>query len=1087
MALKLVLKWKNPDASADVNLRFKDVFNKGFVTGGTLTPAGGTLEVDVSPFTLVTFDGAVVTSDAVATLPVVDGVLNYLVCRARWRQGLAPTLSIQSLAESAYLADSELDWLHVVGTVDLTLGGPYAAPPASSVSYDLRDVVDPQGRTSWRTPVDTFASLPTGSPNSNRDGDVRLVLDTGSFYFWSDTLGIWDVFDEASVNVHRDQEHSNGVTGMSVLTTLEPNVSGTDLTVAAVPAGSGYTVNGRFLTLPVSTTTITAASVGASRGMIQVGIDELGAVSSSYRVIKSADTLDISYARFIDMSDGHAAGTYTLLFDVATTTLQWAGGVPVSAATGQTIRLRDNAGTQWVDVELNGAAPGGTVSDNYDVNATLKDDDHLLIAHWYWDGSGVLTLGADRRNFGTTGPADINDDFRDTEVTPAWADLRANMVYSGGTVVDLGGLTARIEGPIVAYIEGRRYEVAANYTGVVLTNGVTNYIFVNNAGVLTIQTTAPTTVLNGNFATVAQVATSGGGITSITDTRDPQLFVGSATRNASVVFTADMGRMQWTPGATRDLISFYRDTGVGSFGDTDLQAGDLYLRNASQIVNGNMMLGGTGTSLLAAYNIQSTNGDVIAGQNVTATAGDVTATAGDVVAGGDVTAVSNVTATTGDITATSGDVVAGGDVTAALQAFLGSALLSSNADAEIPRLSTAFRPATGVWTLLWESGPSSGTSWHTRLYMYVPSSGTASFAITTNAAFDNTGLVWNKDYNGTESTRMMVGNLRNNDASAKNAGFSTDYHFGATGFAEASWGRTINEAGGAFSPRTVTARDQVILPGKTGASVPADADDTRIRSDYYTDDTLTSIARTKIFESLPDTAGTSRVGTRLFVSDLGALSFTVNADYNNTTNLWVADLTSVDSIQIVLQHTGSYMFTVLRQAAGPATWVSFSDNSFFVPRVATTDRYLLPSFGVEITAPGTTSNPSRTVGVTNFIGALNQCKAWGYLLMDGSGGFTTQEGMNFTAAIGGGGALLTITFVDPMGTNPAAVITPSVIYNSGARLVLNMGVTTLNSTTMIIQGFYASSTGAASVSPIDFSATAAADLSLSFAVFSRQT
>jgi len=81
MALKLVLKWKNPDASADVNLRFKDVFNKGFVTGGTLTPAGGTLEVDVSPFTLVTFDGAVVTSDAVATLPVVDGVLNYLVSR----------------------------------------------------------------------------------------------------------------------------------------------------------------------------------------------------------------------------------------------------------------------------------------------------------------------------------------------------------------------------------------------------------------------------------------------------------------------------------------------------------------------------------------------------------------------------------------------------------------------------------------------------------------------------------------------------------------------------------------------------------------------------------------------------------------------------------------------------------------------------------------------------------------------------------------------------------------------------------------------------------------------------------------------
>ena len=39
MALKMALRWKNPDASADINLRAKGVFAKGFVTGGNIVPA----------------------------------------------------------------------------------------------------------------------------------------------------------------------------------------------------------------------------------------------------------------------------------------------------------------------------------------------------------------------------------------------------------------------------------------------------------------------------------------------------------------------------------------------------------------------------------------------------------------------------------------------------------------------------------------------------------------------------------------------------------------------------------------------------------------------------------------------------------------------------------------------------------------------------------------------------------------------------------------------------------------------------------------------------------------------------------------
>ena len=56
MTLKMLLRWKNPDASTDINLRFKDVFSKGFVTGAVITPVVAVLHEFLRVFRSIPVD-----------------------------------------------------------------------------------------------------------------------------------------------------------------------------------------------------------------------------------------------------------------------------------------------------------------------------------------------------------------------------------------------------------------------------------------------------------------------------------------------------------------------------------------------------------------------------------------------------------------------------------------------------------------------------------------------------------------------------------------------------------------------------------------------------------------------------------------------------------------------------------------------------------------------------------------------------------------------------------------------------------------------------------------------------------------------
>ncbi len=586
MTLSMKLRWREPDASQSINLRLKDVAAKGFLPfqpgsttllGAEISPVPFVLQVTVSPFVLSNFDGAVVLSDATSSaLTVADGQINYVVCRARYRLLDTPILQMQVMTQAAYLGDPELNWLHVVGVVDLSVGGPYASVPTTRIFYENRHAVDQQTRSSWREPVATSGLLPLPPADHNRQGDVRLVTSTGSLYWWNESGSLWEVFDEVPLIVHRDHEHANGITGDSAVGTLLPGVSGAGalqaMDIGAVAVGSAYTVNGRLLQTPAVLTSTLASSVGAVRGLLRAEIDELAAFSYSYRVFL-AGANNISYARIVDISDTHGAGTYTLTYDATGGTLSWDAGpavaAPVAPSGLRRYRLYRPNGIDWIEVVAYSApaVPGVTVSDSYTVNAPTDFETRFLVAHWFWDGSGALPLivGQDKRRFGNMAFPQMGTEFKDVQFYPPETELRGNMVYSGGTCSALAGLNLRITGPIVAYVQGQRFVVAGSYNGTLLTASSTSYLYIDDAGVLQISTTDPATVFDSDgrslqFAEVASVVTSVGSITTITDLRDPQLIVGAATRNARVRYTTTAAA-RWQEANKRLVIE---DTAPGA-------------------------------------------------------------------------------------------------------------------------------------------------------------------------------------------------------------------------------------------------------------------------------------------------------------------------------------------------------------------------------------------------------------------------------------------------------------------------------------------------------------------------------------------
>lgn len=570
--MKMLLEFGAADRTEFLNLRFKGVFTKGFAVGGVVTPSNSNLTVSISPFALVTFDGTVVRETDTVVANVASGVRNYVVVRARYRFNQTALLALQVLSETAYNADAEKDWLHVLAVVDLATGGPYSFPPASSVSTVERDEIDPISRASWRAPVATLGELPLVN---NRHGDTRLCTDTGSLHWWNEDTSTWEIFDEVPLTHHRATEHSNGLIAQSVSTSLEPGVSGTNLTVQAVPAGSGYTVNGRFVAAPATNQSIAASTAGSNRGLLQLGYDQNGAATLNYRVARDADALDLTQVRILNISDGHPTGTFSLLYS-AGLGYSWAGGQPGSRGINERFRLFTSGGNHWVDVVITGADPVVSVSDNYIVNASLKSESSFLVGYWFWAGATTLVLGTDKRVWGTLGYPEMSSDFKEDVINAVVVgDTRRDGVIMGGELInDLGTLSARIVGPIIAVVGGKRMVVPGSYSGFAFPpNDIVN-LFVDETGALVTSGFNPPE----KSAMVAQVTTDGSTITAISDERRAVLVAGAHEGHVSVRMGKDS--LFYARTDTNDRRVFATAGPVGDIEGTALRSGILMLEES---------------------------------------------------------------------------------------------------------------------------------------------------------------------------------------------------------------------------------------------------------------------------------------------------------------------------------------------------------------------------------------------------------------------------------------------------------------------------------------------------------------------------
>lgn len=190
MTLKAIFRWKNPDSTADLNLRQANLIPRGVSWGGEIQPGVG-LTINVTPSVAHSQDGMTVLENEnqvlnVATVP--GGQINVVVLHAQYNPGgspAQPTLNWHVYEESVYNLRPDKDYLIVYGKV--ILAGGATSVTLNDIDTTERDVVDPVGRDLIRGIVATPAALPLPPPHNNRVGDSYYVVSVNALYFWDGT------------------------------------------------------------------------------------------------------------------------------------------------------------------------------------------------------------------------------------------------------------------------------------------------------------------------------------------------------------------------------------------------------------------------------------------------------------------------------------------------------------------------------------------------------------------------------------------------------------------------------------------------------------------------------------------------------------------------------------------------------------------------------------------------------------------------------------------------------------------------------------------------------------------------------------
>lgn len=195
--IKTLLHFRNADSTQDLNTQLSGFFDKGVVSGGTITPVSpnSVPQVTVTPFKLIGEDGMVVleTSDT-QTFTLPTNQTTVICFQSEYITNGAPLADWQLIEISAFnaLGSSAQALLTIFGTVVTT-----TATATPVVSYDLANLIDPVTRSTLRGLVSVVADLPA---TNNRVGDAYVVESgvpdpTNGIYVWKGTAGWTNITD----------------------------------------------------------------------------------------------------------------------------------------------------------------------------------------------------------------------------------------------------------------------------------------------------------------------------------------------------------------------------------------------------------------------------------------------------------------------------------------------------------------------------------------------------------------------------------------------------------------------------------------------------------------------------------------------------------------------------------------------------------------------------------------------------------------------------------------------------------------------------------------------------------------------------
>lgn len=194
MAIKPILQFRNQDSTLDLNNTQARIVDRAIFDGGTLTPSAVSLQVTIAPFIATGFDGMVAVSDTTETrsipAPASAGPdrVSYLILHLEYRSLTTPIFNLQVVPETTWATSISRSFFVTFAKFTVPFGSTSLTDPGVEIDYSEGDWADKLGKTGWRMPVATVASLPT---TQNRDGDVRIAFDTRLAYTWNASTATW--------------------------------------------------------------------------------------------------------------------------------------------------------------------------------------------------------------------------------------------------------------------------------------------------------------------------------------------------------------------------------------------------------------------------------------------------------------------------------------------------------------------------------------------------------------------------------------------------------------------------------------------------------------------------------------------------------------------------------------------------------------------------------------------------------------------------------------------------------------------------------------------------------------------------------